>query len=188
MPRANRRPSVPRYPSGKIRPEAVVPRQEKPEDAMATVKAARARRGYGQIHHLDGRPGYALGRLHLNGMIDDHQLEAGRRYAADVHRYQVLEGFAPATPKALEMGAVGGRPVRADPDPEDVHKARRRVADLSCAIRDLAGSTSRGHVANIAVRNLCVNDDDATFWPDHMMTGLQAGLRALVRYYGIGER
>jgi hypothetical protein len=190
MPRANRRPSVPRYPSGKIRPEAVVPRQEKPEDAMATVKAARARRGYVDVKsNLDGRPGFALGRLNLNNVIDGDMLEAGKRYALDLHRYYTLEGYATPTPKALEMGAVGGRPVRADPDEEDVAKARRKVAEISSAIRYAAGnSMSKQSFAMVAVRNVCILDDDPTHWPDHMMTGLQVGLRALVRYYGIGER
>lgn len=156
---------------------------------MATVKRARAARGYGELHHLDGRPGYALGRLNLNGMIDGDMLEAGKRYAGDLHRYHILEGYAPATPKALEMGAVGGRPVRADPEGEDVLKSRRRVAELHSAIRHAAGGgLSKQSFAVVAVRNVCILDDDPTFWPDHMMQGLTVGLRALVRYYGIGER
>lgn len=190
MPRgpAHNRKNVPRYPGGQTRREHRAPIEERPEVVQSIVAAQRIKLGATsdnpskRTHYTNERWGSWLGWCVMNDLLTEAQYQAGLRYAYTVVAWHRMHGLPPPTPKALDMGAVGGRPVTPDPDDETVGKINNRMQDLYYQINEASG-----RAGNVALRELIMLNTDPREWPRHTMLAARRGLQALVNTYRIDE-
>lgn len=119
--------------------------------------------------------GTPLGRMVLGGKLDPEHMEAARRYAIDVRRFQVaIRAPSPNVP-AIAIGVVRGAP---DPLSAAEIARRREAYDAAFEALELAGHRKARCVARVAVYDEGIPDgcdfDD-----------LKAGLSTLVDHYGL---
>lgn len=173
-----------RYPGGQIKHEY---RSEETErETMSTVIDMRTRL-YG-VSEEDAKKtlsGFVLGRMRLDGSINEIELKAGERYAEDVARYYRLTGIAPPSPRAQSLFSIGGH----DGDvSEDQAKRARDASNKMMAIEGVFLRLPNGPRVKATVFNVCFMDhENLRDMPSHMFNWLHCGLRALAIHYGLQD-
>ena len=129
----------------------------------------------------DPRHGYVLGRMYLDGTINEAQHAAGLRYGEDMARYFGLTGVPFPSARAQNLFAVrstGGED--SDSKGEEARKARQRMTTLR-AVLLACGDINTGRHVEHTVKLICVEDYDL---PAHTKAWLKHGLNGLCRFYG----
>jgi hypothetical protein len=139
-----------------------------------------------ETKRADERAGTFLGRLSIQGLLTDEQLEAARLFERLVRRFQQSVGSPSPTAAAIDLlGSGGGILIL---DPQEIEFRRVEYDNAYCALnkgshiaRD--GATIPGHKALRAVSRVCVYGeglpDGSTF------THLSTGLTVLVHHFGL---
>lgn len=135
---------------------------------------------------IDPRRGYTLGLMWLDGTIQEHQHEAGIRYANDMARYLGLKGIPFPSPRAQNLFAVRGHDgEESEIRVEAAQKAQVRFNALQKALQAV-GDIDTGRRVERKVAEVCVQDIiEARKWPEPTMLLLRKGLNALSYFYGI---
>lgn len=162
-----------RYPCGKIKQDWS--QQESERDAMSVALVAR-----GRIHGLNENnalAGYTLGRIFLDGKIQQHQREAGDEYAEEIGRYYRLTGIPFPSARAQSIGGIRGSDGEVSQSRAD---AARRAANRFMQIEGLLLRCEEGPQVKTTVYNVCVMDYEALrTMPERQMLWLKRGLDAL---------
>lgn len=164
-----------RYPNGRTKPESWAPREERPEEARATVIAYRTKI-VGKEHAARPEAGYELGRMLLTGRVSQRRHDAGVRWALLVDRYQRLVGLPRPFPAGMDYSMVarglscGGAP----PDEDQIRAAANDYMVCKTRIAEC------GLIAERSVMEVCVYDMRCDFAPP-----LWAALDALGDFFGI---
>lgn len=147
------------------------------------------RQGLPQDKRLDMHAGTFLGRLMLQGLLSEEQVEGIRRFAQAARKLQQAIG-APS-PNAPAMNLLGGSGGFLILSPEEVEDRQRAYDDAFCALNrqdHIAedGSTVPGHKVLRAVSRVGIYGeglpDGCTF--RHLSTGATV----LVQHYGLTTR
>lgn len=175
----------PRYECGKRVPELS---EKEKQVNMATASAARMRHN-GLTKPQDAQSpfyGYALGRLHLKGLLHPVEgesarlVQAGDTMGEEYDRWYRLTGIPSPNPKAMDMRRVRG--IGGDPSVDDAKKAANRMM----AIEQVLGSVDRdGRPVMSLCKRIILRDEDASQWTPSMIGFLKRGLRALADHYGL---
>lgn len=132
----------------------------------------------------DGRHGYVLGRLLLNGTINEVQHDAGIKFAEDTSRYYGLYGLPFPSARAQNLFAVSGHDNRPPRGEEAQHLKRRREKQRDMLLN--TGNIDMGRRIWHTVNLVCVEDmPNQAKLPNHMIEWLRRGLNQLAIYYGM---
>lgn len=132
----------------------------------------------------DGRRGYLLGRLLLDGVINSVQHEAGVKFAEDMSRYYGLYGLPFPSARAQNLFAVHGHDSGQDRGAEAQHlkERRRKQQDMLLNTGNIDTGRRIWHTVNL----VCVEDlPSQANLPKHMIDWLRRGLNQLGIYYGM---
>lgn len=176
-----------RTPSGAIsRSKKEVERKEYANSKEAREIAVNARqKHYGAENDkaaVDPRYGYALGRFHLAGAINDAQHKAGLRFSEEMASYYGLTGIPFPCPRAQNLFAVSGF------EGETTEGRARAARAASNRIMAAEGCLLRcgefGRNIHSTIKSVCVEDLGEIDWPPNMKAWLRVGLNALAELYG----
>ena len=182
-----RKAGVQRYPSGQIKREPVLTHKERQRN-MSTATEARMRHNRLRKAADAQSPeyGYALGRLHLAGVLDPSRaeseimLKAGNAMGLDYDRYYRLTGIPSPNPQAMDMRRVRG--LSGDAPVDDI----RRATDKMMAVERVLGCVDTdGKPVMSLCKRIVLRDEDASQWTPFMLKYLRRGLRALAEHYQI---
>jgi hypothetical protein len=124
--------------------------------------------------------GTEIGKLNLEGQIDDIQLEAGRKWSVAREAYDRAMGFKRAKAMTFGAGAAGTPP---DPDSEIGQEiSQREERDISNYTRAENSLSCFGKLSLDAVNDLCIEDKPLE-WVRRQYAG--AGLTCLAYHWGI---
>lgn len=165
-----------RYPSGDIK-------RSETEKEVKSVATAAARRVHGLSVDANGRHGYTLGRMHLDGRISDDELEAGNWYAGALSRYYGMSGVPFPSARAQDLFKVKGEPGNeTDSRVDAIRKATNMFMKLEGALLKCADGP---HVKS-TVYNVCFMDiEGLRMMPQHQLEWLRRGLREVMLVRGI---
>lgn len=159
-------------------------------ETISTVAATRMRH-YGLTDitkAADPRHGYVLGRMFMDGTINEVQHDAGKRYAEDMARYYGLTGVPFPSARAQDLFAV--RSTGGDEDDtrvERARKARERMTALRSRLQN-CGDINTGRKVEQTVIAICVQDlDHLRKLNPVMLAWLKRGLNSLAMYYGVAS-
>jgi len=185
---ANRKPDLPRAPSGALsrsafryEREAELTKAEQTEN-MAVVVQARVRTGKASIAAAAAsvEAGSSIGRLLMAGKIGRRLYEAGTRFGEDVYRWHRLIGLPHPSPRAINYARVGGEAACASRD--EVREAETRYMAI---YRAIAMTGSNHAQVRVTLWNCVVEDFDAANWNEYTVGLLRRGLVALADLYGL---
>lgn len=162
-----------RHPCGKIKQDWS--QQESEKDAMSVAMVAR-----GRIHGLNENnalAGYTLGRIFLDGKIQQHQREAGDEYAEEMVRYYRLTGIPFPSARAQSIGGIRG----SDGEVSQTRaEAARRASNRFMQLEGLLLRCEEGPQVKMTVYNVCVMDYEVLrTMSERQMLWLRRGLDAL---------
>jgi hypothetical protein len=173
-----RKEGVDRYPSGDIK------RHETEKDVLSVALEARQR-----IHGLsenNALAGYTLGRMFLDGAINEEQRKAGDDYAEIISRYHRLVGIPYPSARAQSLFTVKGH------DGEVTESLAKRARDASNRMMEVEGILLRcvdGPQVKGTVYNLCVMDyDHLRGMAPQQLLWLKRGLNALLKSKELREK
>ncbi len=167
------KPGVQRYPNGRTRPETWTSRGETEVQIMATALAYRQK----LVPAKDARQpeaGYELGRMYLAGKVTAQEHRAGFEFARLVYDYQTSQGYPSPFPASMDIGAVHGLSLCAEPDAMKIRRTANEYMRVQTALSDA------GREAMTEVREVCIFDQ-----PVRSVENLRLGLRTLARFYQI---
>jgi hypothetical protein len=179
MRRRNRpTPLVPaREPSGRLSRASL-----RAVDAVSPTEARRLRDA--AVRGIRGPEwGTEIGRMYLDGAIDNVAYETGKRWGRLAEAYHRAMGASSLHPRSasLERREPGREP---DPDSEE---GKKRTAEDRDIIRDMQEAqvilTSAGELAEQAVRSVCEEDKCVVGAEGHK--ALERGLAWLAEYWGL---
>ena len=147
-------------------------------DVAAIAASHPDRQGLPKEMRRDEKAATLIGRMKLIGHLTDEQLEAGRRYARDVVRYQQAVG-APK-PNAAAINLLGGGGGYIVYSREEVHDRTQRYNAAFEAVNE------RGHKCARAVARVAVYEEALPAGTE--LIHLTSGLDALVNHYGLTTR
>lgn len=182
-----RRTDVERYPSGQIKYSEPV------EDVKEVALEARKRVFGIDVEHLTKKEnkkpphaskrdiatlsGYTLGRIFLDGKINEAQLEAGNEYASQMSRYYSLTGIPFPSARAQDMNRVRGFDGEQS---EDRATRARKQSNLVMKLEGILLRCQDGPQVKTTVRNTCLLDIEVMRgMNDAQMDMLRRGLSAL---------
>ena len=157
-------------------------------EIVSTVAAARMR--HFNLRSVDAaidpRQGYVLGRMLMDGTVNQRQHDAGCRYAEDMARYYGLTGIQFPSAHAQNLFAVRGSGGEDSQDRADRAKdARKRMMALRAALM-ACGDINTGRRVQHTVNLVCVEDNsERRHLNSPMKAWLVHGLNALAKEYGI---
>lgn len=156
-------------------------------DTMHTAASTRMRHFNVTMEQaIDPRRGYVLGRMFLDGTINQRQHDAGLRYAEDMARYYGLTGVPFPSPRAQNLFAVRGS--GGDDSAGKAHQARE-ARDKMNALRAVllaCGDLNTGRRVEHTVKLVCIEDiDERRSLPPNMRAWLVRGLNALAKFYQV---
>ena len=133
----------------------------------------------------DPRHGYVLGRLWLDGIINQAQHDAGVKYAEEMSRFFGLMGIAFPSARAQNLFAVRGMSGEADDDEvRAAARARARMIELRALLLK-CGDIDTGRRVEHTVKAICLLDmDNLRTMNAAMRAWLVRGLNALGKHYG----
>lgn len=185
-----------REPNG--RPSRRKARASELEQQVKHVAVSRRIRHFGLVDNRietaekqaeDPRRGYLLGRMFMDGTINEGQHQAGLRYAEDMARYYGLTGVQFPSARAQNLFSIrstGGE------DSEDKAKAARAARDRVVGkggLRDTllaCGDIDTGRRIEHTVKVVCVEDiDELRTLNPPMKAWLVRGLNKLAAFYGV---
>lgn len=161
------------------------------EEVRDTIEtAARTRMRHFNLKTVeaatDPRQGYVLGRMLLDGTVNQRQHDAGCRYAEDMARYYGLTGVPFPSAHAQNLFAVrstGGEDSEARA--ERAREARKRMTALRSVLL-ACGDINTGRRVEHTVKLICVEDiAERRHLNPPMKAWLVYGLNALAHEYGI---
>ena len=134
----------------------------------------------------DPRQGYVLGRMLMDGTVNQRQHDAGCRYAEDMARYYGLTGIQFPSAHAQNLFAVRGSGGEDSQSRADMAKdARKRMVTLR-AVLMACGDINTGRRVQHTVNLICVEDmSERRNLNSPMKAWLVHGLNALAKEYGI---
>lgn len=163
----------PRKPAvGRSKGRIIAAQRERQDAPDSVAKAQRVARGATADNFRDPMHGSVLGRLCLAGHISREQFEAGQRWAGVVHRFARAWSIPCATPRAIDLNAIGGVS-HANDDDEALRRIREAYDDGFYALR------SAGRDATHAVSECVIRDEVP------LLLSLRAGLSALVTHFRV---
>lgn len=175
MPRAGRkRKAGRRQPNGQLARSRPAAR----EDLLAVVKSQPHRRRYGELAH-DHRAECELGRLFMEGLIEQHHYDAGVEYRTIVRDMRIAICAPQGNPTAMDLNRAGGR--ANDSDADDAKRANKARSAYSDAYRTLGDA---GRDALLAVNDVVVWDMNRSVMRGGI-DALRSGLKSLAKHFGM---
>lgn len=180
-----------RYANGRIKPAWSQDNKQREsaeteKEVMGVALAARAKVfAEGTAPEILKSPfaGYVLGRIFLDGKINEAQREAGDEFAIAMCRYYGLTGVPFPSARAQSIGGVRGDDGDvSESRAEAARKATNRMMHLSGVLmRCTDGPQVRTTVVNVALMDY----DNLRGMPDAQMALLRCGLNALIYDKGL---
>lgn len=132
----------------------------------------------------DPRYGYVLGRMLMDGTVNEVQHEAGIRYAEDCARYYGLTGIPFPSARAQNLFAVHSTSDEVSQSRADRAKdARDKVQKLQALLLK-CGDINTGRRIQQTVKLICVEDvEERRYLPPNMALWLKQGLNKLAEHY-----
>lgn len=164
---------VERYKSGGIK------RQETEKETLSVAVSARQK-----IHNInpksirDQKAGSTLGRMRLDGKIEENEYQAGALYAEQMEAYYRAVGIPSPNPRAQDILSVRGY----DGEVSETAKQRARNAkNTFMRLERVLLSCESGPQVRTTVYNVCIHDyENLRMMPKHQLELLKRGLQALM--------
>jgi hypothetical protein len=171
-----------RHPCGKI--DQAWAQRESESEIKSVVMEAR-QRVYG-VSDENGYSGYTLGRIFLDGKINEDQRAAGDAYAETMMRYYGAVGIPFPSPRAQSLFSIKGH------DGEVTEERAKRARDASNRMMEIEGMLLRlvdGPQVKGTIYNLCVMDyENLRLMAPQQLLWAKRGLNALHHHKLLRER
>ena len=179
-----RKEGAPRHPCGKIIQEWSK-RESEQEAVSVAVEAAK------RVHGIERKPndalaGYTLGRIFLDGKIDEEQRKAGDEYAEIMARYYATVGVPFPSPRAQSLFSIKGHDGEIT---EELAKRARRASNRMMEMERILLSCIDGPQVKRTMFNVCIMDyEHLRAMPGQQMLWLRRGLTAIKNAREVREK
>lgn len=169
---------VERYPGGQIR-------HSETEKEVKAVAIEALKRVHGVDYHASGYSGYTLGRLFLDGRINDWERQAGDEYAAWMSRFYGIVGYQFPSARAHSLFSVSG--FGAETSPERARMARE-MSERAQKLEGVLLTRAYGPQIRTTVYNTCLLDlEIMRTMPDTQLAWLKVGLKEIHYFFGLAK-